>query len=236
MTIHRPGLPEDLPAPDVLWARWSTIAIVTAEDDESRGRYPTGCWLDSRVALRLDDSGCTWWTLVRYDGGRAVLYGEDESSAVKWHEPPVDMLAGGPDWLPYENLRDLLEGYELGCVYWYESGSWARAPYPDDLDDDGLDCGMGRFADREKAVDELVGYLDWAIDHATADALMTHAEQGTLTRQVLDAFLTELAGSEGAEEPEGAAAPQGDGRRGGASPAMAEALRRSGLDTGAVRA
>lgn len=237
MTIHRPGLPEDLPAPDVLWARWSTIAIVTAEDDEARGRYPTGCWLDGG-ALRLDDSGCTWWTLVRYDGGRAVLYGEDESSGVKWHEPPVDMLAGGPDWLPYENLRDLLEGYELGCVYWYEDGAWARAPYPDDLDDDGLDCGMSRFADREKAVDELVGYLDWAIGHATAEALMTHAEQGTLTRQVLDAFLTELtelAESEGAEEPEGAAAPQGDGRRSGASPAMAEALRRSGLDAGAVR-
>ncbi len=42
--------------------------------------------------------------------GRFVLYGEDESSGVKWHGTPIDVLAGGPDWLPYDELRDRIEG------------------------------------------------------------------------------------------------------------------------------
>ncbi|MFC8240322.1 hypothetical protein [Streptomyces chartreusis] len=30
MAIHRPGLPGDLPAGEVLWARWALIAAVEA--------------------------------------------------------------------------------------------------------------------------------------------------------------------------------------------------------------
>lgn len=193
MSIQRPGLPGDLPSPEVLWARWALVAVVeaTTEAEESTS-YRTGCWIDDE-GLHLDDSGCTWWTFSRIGAGRYVLFGEDESSHVKWHEPPVDMLAGGPDWLPYEELRDRLAGNELGCVYWYENGSWARAPYPDDLGDDGLDCGMSRFADREKALWLLADNVP--DDGPAADILMDHAEGYRLTPELLESHVAPCDGS-----------------------------------------
>ncbi|MFG2617162.1 hypothetical protein ACGFXC_06025 [Streptomyces sp. NPDC048507] len=157
MTIHRPGLPGDLPPAELLWARWALVAVLEADTAaEGRGVHRTGHWI-TPDALHLDDGGCTWWTLARRGEGRYVLYGEDESSGVKWHEPRIDMLAGGPDWLPYETLRGLLEGWELGCVYWYENGAWARAPYPQTLADDGLDCGLSRFTERDRVRELLDG-------------------------------------------------------------------------------
>lgn len=165
MTIHRPGLPGDLPPAELLWARWALVAVLEATTEaEGLGIHRTGHWT-TPDALHLDDCGCTCWTLARRGEGRYVLYGEDKSSGVKWHEPRIDMLAGGPDWLPYETLRDLLQGWELGCVYWYENGAWARAPYPDTLDDDGLDCGMSRFAEP----DEVLGLLDGVGEDCTCD-------------------------------------------------------------------
>ncbi|MFK8906558.1 hypothetical protein [Streptomyces sp. YS-3] len=156
MAIERPGRPENLPAAELLWARWALVAVLEATADaESDGIHRTGTWIDDR-GLHLDDCGCTWWTLAPMGGERYVLYGEDESSGVKWHTPAIDMLAQAPDWLPFERLRRLLEGNELGCVYWYEDGAWARAPYPDQLGDDGLDCGMSRFAAREEALGLLM--------------------------------------------------------------------------------
>ncbi|MGE7387969.1 hypothetical protein ACQKM2_21090 [Streptomyces sp. NPDC004126] len=160
MTINRPGLPGDLPAAEELWARWALVAVLEADTEaEGHGVHRSGHWIDEE-GLHLDDGGCTWWTFAPVGGGRHVLYGEDESSAVKWHEPAVDMLAQGPDWLPYETLRDLVGSWELGCVYWSADGTWARAPYPEDLDDDGLDCGMSRFTDRPKFLDLLL-YGTW---------------------------------------------------------------------------
>ncbi|RSS84372.1 hypothetical protein [Streptomyces sp. WAC06614] len=188
MTIARPGRPQDLPAPDVLWARWGLVAVLEATvAAEERGGHRTGHWIDGH-GLRLDDCGCTWWTLSRLGEGRFVLYGEDESSGVKWHEPAVDMLATGPDWLPYERLRELLEGYELGCVYWYENGAWARAPYPEDLSDDGLDCGMSRFVDRADALRNLAyGDQEWGRPAVPAEELLTAAEERRLTPELLRA-------------------------------------------------
>ncbi|AZM87388.1 hypothetical protein [Streptomyces sp. W1SF4] len=160
MTINRPGLPGDLPPAEELWARWALVAVLEADTEaEGQGVHRSGHWIDAE-GLHLDDCGCTWWTFAPMGGGRYVLYGEDESSAVKWHEPGVDMLAQGPDWLPYETLRDLLGSWELGCVYWSEDGAWARAPYPQDLADDGLDCGMSRFAERPECL-HLLLYGTW---------------------------------------------------------------------------
>ncbi|MES5823086.1 hypothetical protein [Streptomyces sp. RG80] len=210
MTIHRPGLPQDLPDPEVLWARWALAAVVEATTEaEESSRYRTGTWIDDE-GLHLDDCGCTWWTFSCLGEGRYVLYGEDESSDCKWHEPPVDMLAGGPDWLPYEELRDRLAGNELGCVYWYDNGAWARAPYPQDLKDDGLDCGMSRFVERDEAhwlLDEYVGY-----GAPARELLMEHAESRRLTPELLQEHVSSLEGG----------APD--------LPAMTRALRRAGLD------
>ncbi|MEU3727191.1 hypothetical protein [Streptomyces sp. NPDC031705] len=194
MTIHRPGLPGDLPPAELLWAHWALVAVLEAGTEaEGRGVHRTGHWIDGE-GLHLDDCGCTWWTFARAGEGRYVLYGEDESSGVKWHEPAIDMLAQGPDWLPYETLHDLLAGMQLGCVYWSENGSWARAPYPDDLDDDGLDCGISRFTERR----ELLALLDGAGDDCgcgrddapgrTAVRLLDAAVRGELRPADLEAL------------------------------------------------
>ncbi|CAL9637754.1 hypothetical protein [Streptomyces sp. enrichment culture] len=186
MTVHRPGLPQDLPPAETLWARWALLAAVdaTTEDEERPSGYRTGYWID-RTGLHWEDSGCTWWVMSRLGEGRFVLYGEDESSKVKWHTPPIDMLAGGPDWLPQEELRDRIEGYELGCVYWYEDGVWGRAPYPEDLGDDGLDCGLSRFIERDEALGELASYVDGTAGGPDADSLLADAEAHRLDVPVL---------------------------------------------------
>lgn len=212
MALHRPGRPEDLPAPEVLWARWSVVAVLeaTTEAEEGPQVHRTGCWIDDG-GLHLDDCGCTWWTLAPMGGGRFVLFGEDESSEVKWYEPPVDMLAGAPEWLPHEELRALLAGYELGCVYWYEGGSWSRAPYPADLGDDGLECGLSRFVEE----DELLRLIDGpAVSGDSRMTLLKHAERYELTPELLEGLVRDCGG-----EPDDL-------------PAMLRALRRSGLSYG----
>ncbi|MEU3355062.1 hypothetical protein [Streptomyces sp. NPDC037389] len=187
MTIERPGRPGDLPSAELLWARWALVAVLEAStEQEGRGVHRTGHWIDDE-GLHLDDCGCTWWTFARMGEGRFVLFGEDESSEVKWHEPAVDMLAGAPDWLPYGELRDRLRGYELGCVYWYENGSWARAPYPDGLGDDGLDCGMSRFTDRREVLDLLADDCDRGpVPDADAETLLRAAEEYRLAPRSLE--------------------------------------------------
>ncbi|WP_418958956.1 hypothetical protein [Streptomyces tritici] len=184
MTIERPGRPGDLPPAELLWARWGLIAVLEATSAKETERYPVGVWIDDE-GLHLDDCGCTWWTFSRLGDGRYVLYGEDESSGVKWYEPEIDMLAGGPDWLPYEELRDRLKGNELGCVYWYENGSWARAAYPDDLDDDGLDCGMSRFVERAEL--QLMMFDCVGKGEGPGPEELVHAaEAGALTPDLLE--------------------------------------------------
>ena len=214
MTIHRPGLPGDLPAGEVLWARWSLIAAVEATTgaEETPTVHRSGHWIDED-GLHWDDCGCTWWVMSRMGEGRFVLYGEDESSGVKWHEPPIDMLAGGPDWLPYEELRDRLEGYELGCVYWYENGAWSRAPYPDSLKDDGLDCGLSDFVDRDALLRDLACHIDGTVPGPGAADLLADAEAYRLDARLL---LERLGSTD----------PDGDPRD---LPAVARSLDRAGL-------
>ncbi|MGW6646854.1 hypothetical protein [Streptomyces iakyrus] len=185
MTINRPGLPGDLPSPDVLWARWALIAVLEATAaDEGKAHHRTGTWVDD-TGLRLDDAGCTWWGFAPRGAGRYVLFGEDESSGCKWHQPPVDMLAGAPAWLPHEELEDHRSGNELGCVYWYENGAWARAPYPGTLHDDGLDCGMSRFTDRDDVLRTIADEDHGATSAREAEALLAHAEGYRLTPELL---------------------------------------------------
>jgi hypothetical protein len=211
MTINRPGLPGDLPSAEVLWARWALVAALEATtEDERQAHHRTGIWVDD-AGLHLDDSGRTWWDFARRGEGRYVLFGEDESSDVKWHKPPVDMLAGAPGWLPHEQLRNLLSGCELGCVYWYENGAWARAPYPATLDDDGLDCGMSRFADRKDVLRVIADEDHGAMSAPDAETLLAHAEGYRLTPELVMSLVTEPDW----QQPD--------------RPAMARALERAGL-------
>ncbi|MFE2552064.1 hypothetical protein ACFXGI_26430 [Streptomyces sp. NPDC059355] len=193
MTIHRPGRPEDLPEAGLLWARWAALAAATWNAEEEKERFRFGYWLgEGGGDLHYDDGSCSRWVLARADGGRAVLFGQDDAGRVTRYEPPVDLLAGAPGWVHDEVRHDLPERGRVECVYWFEDGSWHRAPYPDDLQDDGLDCGMGHLASRDDtvgAIFELFGF-----DHDCEGALeacerfVEHAERGTVTGESVRSF------------------------------------------------
>ncbi|MGW4632737.1 hypothetical protein [Nocardia sp. NPDC004415] len=90
-------------------------------------------------------------------------------------------------------LREKVEGHEVGCVYWYERGVWARAPYPDDLFDDGLQAGMEHLVDRDMLLRANLHPL--LVDEAhgdTAKRLLADAEAGHLEpRQLLERLRTD---------------------------------------------
>jgi hypothetical protein len=124
-------------------------------------------------------------------------------------------VAGGsrrPGHRTGHTLRELLDGYELGCVYWYENGTRARAPYPETLDDDGLDCGIGRFAVRGEVLG-LLADRERAMPDGRAEELLRAAEAYRLTPSDVAA----LTGATGPDEAEGDAA------------ARMRALHRAGL-------
>ncbi|WP_406187890.1 hypothetical protein [Streptomyces sp. NBC_01006] len=201
MKIHRPGRPEDLPEAAVLWARWAALAVATWNAEEEKERFRHGYWLgdsenDSESHLRYDDGACSRWVLVRADGGRAVLFGQDDSSKVGRYEPPIDLLAGAPGWVHQELRHDLLGQGRIECVYWFEDGSWHRAPYPDDLRDDGLDCGMGHLTSRDHAVDAICALFEFDDECEGAveacEQFFEHAERGTVTDEVVRSFADEV--------------------------------------------
>lgn len=189
MTIHCPGLPEDLPDPNLLWTRWAAFAVATADNDDDYNGYLPFSW-----GLHFANYGSTWMGMARYDGGRFVLFGEDEASDTKWHKPPIDVLAEAPAWLPFDELRPLVADYMIGFIYWYENDAWHRAPYPETLSDDGLDCAMGSLSlsTSEDAASILATSsedLDPDSDGSEANIrlrFLKQAEQGTVTSDALD--------------------------------------------------
>lgn len=133
--MRRPSVPEDLAEAGELWERALTLALATTavgDGDEYtlKGRTSVYCW---------SSGGAYWWRLELFEGDRALLTGQDsDGSYTHLRKPQVDLLAGGPDWLPWERLRADAADHVLGYAYWWQGGAWARAPYPDDLSDDGL--------------------------------------------------------------------------------------------------
>ncbi|MFD5097469.1 hypothetical protein [Streptomyces albidochromogenes] len=159
--MHTPSLPEDLDSPARLWARAVTFALV----EEARG--------DGRPEHALDEHGlwchstgaCGWWRLTLVEGGRAVFVGQDpDGSHTHMDGEQIDFLAGGPDWLPWEQLRDDAEGNLFGFVYWWENSAWHRIPYPEQLPEDGLE-GAAPWVGSEEEFRTLTAAL------AQADAL-----------------------------------------------------------------
>jgi hypothetical protein len=149
--MHRPSVPEDLDHPERLWARAATLAVVAAAMDDgdefTLGGHGLRCW---------NAGGAYWWRLKLYEGGRALLCGQDaDGSYTHLGDKPVDVLAGGPPWLPWERLRHDAEGRLFGFVYWWQDGVWARAPYPGRLRDDGLEMAMSWAQHGEAAVAEI---------------------------------------------------------------------------------
>ncbi|MEU6294038.1 hypothetical protein [Streptomyces erythrochromogenes] len=133
--MHTPSRPEDLDHPDELWARAAIMAMVDA-----------ACSTRTEFALDGDGLWCHstggdgWWRLSVFDEGRAVFCGQDpDGSHTHVGGEQIDFLAGGPDWLPWELLRDDAAGNMFGFVYWWEDGAWHRIPYPQEVREEGLE-------------------------------------------------------------------------------------------------
>ncbi|MFI6215944.1 hypothetical protein ACIBCD_28465 [Nocardia brasiliensis] len=204
--LHEPGRPEDLPDPQLLWRRWAGVAVATysrAREEESPV-HRSGYWIDDG-GLHWDDCGCTWWELKWYGDGRAVLVGEDESSKVKWHEPAIDVLAGAPEWLPRQYLRGLIDAYMVGCVYWCDEGVWHRAPYPEDLSDDGLDAGLSALTNSADALEKIADWLLFEPDSEMPQLcaeLLDAAERGAVTERLVRHYAEEMTRLEDEHFPE----------------------------------
>ncbi|MGW6919233.1 hypothetical protein ACWGB8_36275 [Kitasatospora sp. NPDC054939] len=159
--IHTPSLPEDLQTPERLWARAVTMAVVelAATGRTEYALDEDGFWCHSTGA-----DG--WWRLSRFDGGRAVFCGQDpDFSHTHLLDEPLDFLAGGPEWLPWELLKDDADGNLFGFLYWWQDGAWQRVDYPADVENDGLD-GAAPWAGSDET--EYTGLALSACDYYAA--------------------------------------------------------------------
>lgn len=138
----------DLPAPGLLWSRWATLAAALTGIG-----YADLWFVDEQGAHHEHDGG--WARLALLDGARAVLYGYDrDHSSTARAEPPIDLLTGGPAWLPWTDLAPLAENDQLGFVAWHAEGRWLRARYRDGVGD-GLAQIAGAVLSNENTLAEL---------------------------------------------------------------------------------
>jgi hypothetical protein len=144
----------ELAPPQELWTRWAALAaaLTTVGHDD--------VWTAGPDGAHHDDHGGNWSHLSLIEGGRAVLYGYDhEYSDTVMHEPAIDLLAGAPDWLPWDALLPLAGTDELGYVYWHDGTGWARADYDAA---DGLTATAGQVLDDDAALTELGEFVfEW---------------------------------------------------------------------------
>ncbi|MEV7382756.1 hypothetical protein [Streptomyces lydicus] len=188
--MHRPSVPGDLDRPERVWARAATLAVVAAAMDDgdefSWGEQGLECW---------NGGGSYWWRLKLFEGGRALLCGQDsDGSYTHDGDRQIDFLAGGPEWLPWERLRHDADGNLFGFVYWWQDGAWARAPYPEKLPDDGLEMAVSWAAPGEDAVrriiDDLVALTETEVDAAAGvRAFLSAAESRTVGEADVAALL-----------------------------------------------
>lgn len=189
MHPHNAGDPRDLPSPQTVWALAGALSALEAGGPEPEVVTPEG------PALYSDDYGTDDWRLAWCGPERAVLIGchNKFSSAIDPGKRPVDLFAEAPGWLPWEWIADLEERCNIGYVYWWDGTSWARGPYPDDWEGDGV--WLWPYSSLVAAVDE-VGERIW--DGQPPDdegpewrvpvrLLMKRALEGTIDSDVLRA-------------------------------------------------
>jgi hypothetical protein len=227
----------DIAEPAVLWARWGALAAALT----TLG-YDDVYWCDPEGAHH-DDHGGNWSRLVLVEGGRAALFGYDhEYSDTAWASPPIDLLAGAPDWLPWPELTRHVEQDQLGYLHWYEQGRWTRVAYPAPDLTDGLVPTAGAVLSPDRARAALAEIVfEWGqhqpTDEATeraevavaADRLLAAARAGTLD----EAALAELLGRVRPHRPVDPAAGLTMAARAGLTPGTTAPLSRA---TGAAPA
>ncbi|WP_242891712.1 hypothetical protein [Actinomadura litoris] len=205
--------------PEDLWAEASALAMLTVGTDGFGATvYPDGA--------RGDDVGNGWHGMSWIGGGRAVLYGYDVDASKTRHQvPPMDLLAGGPDWLPWEWLSDMMRREQLiQYVFWWDGSSWGRTDYPDGLRDGGygdtrrddqVEDAFLAFAEDPKAAREAFEDLIRAarartVDRAVIDALQRHLDPENFDIEPDEPFDTDamLAVAERAGVTPGSARPE----------------------------
>ncbi|QFG23164.1 hypothetical protein [Actinomadura sp. WMMB 499] len=119
--MTRPGQPEDLDDPRLLWTRASVLAVAAAAEIIA----PDGS--------SVDDDGVAGdgWRVTLAPDGEAVVSGRPPADRDETGESP-DLLDGLPERLTWKRLRDDMDGGSLGYVYWYADDAWHRAEHPDD--------------------------------------------------------------------------------------------------------
>jgi hypothetical protein len=189
----------DLPAPGLLWTRWATLAATLS------GIGFADVWfVDDRGAHR-DDHGGSWARFALLDGARAVLYGYDrDHSATAAADPPLDLLTGAPDWLPWDDLTAPAEDDRLGFVVWHDQGRWSRARYRDGLAD-GLVPTVGPVLSNENTLRELAEIIEEWGRHTlrtpaerddvreAAERLLSAAVRGEVTGGAFERLLGRLS-------------------------------------------
>lgn len=137
--------PEDLPPLETLWARAALVTVLRPELQQQE---------DGRI--HYDDGGGNEWWLLRVEGGRALLIGQDhEADSVFAHEEG-DRFEDGPDWLPWDWMLDLEAEENIGFAYWWDGHRWAHTPYPEDVSTDGVGLLLSHLFD----VDDPTTWLD----------------------------------------------------------------------------
>ncbi|MCU7725934.1 hypothetical protein ODJ79_19585 [Actinoplanes sp. KI2] len=144
----------DLPAPGLLWTRWATLAATLT------GIGYADVWYVDERGAHHDDHGGSWARLALVDGARAVLYGYDrDHSSTAEADPPLDLLTGAPDWLPWDDLVPLAEADRLGFVVWHAEGRWSRVRYRAGVGD-GLADNVGAVLSHENTLRELAEIVE----------------------------------------------------------------------------
>lgn len=188
--FHLPGLPSDLPHPEVLWARVGAYASVCA------GLGLTEC-VPGPGAVHFQLVLGARFCLARVAGGGFLLIGQDpENTEARARTRPVDPFHGAPEALPWDWLA---ERPPPDFAYWW-GGEWARAAYPDDWADDGLAATVGWCADLDDFTEWVArAALDTTGPAGTVSArkavadLAARARERTLDADALAAVLDHAA-------------------------------------------
>ena len=209
----------NLSDPEDLWAESCALAMLTV------GIVGFGATV-REDGVRSDDVGNGWHGMSGVGGGRAVLYGYDVDYSETRHQvPPVDLLAGGPAWLPWEWLAKMMrQEHIVQYVYWWDGSTWARTDYPDGMRDGGGGC-TGRddqvedaflaWGDNSKeALDAFENLIRAArargVDETVVEALLRHLDPGSFDIEPTEPFNAEamLAVAEHAALTPGSVRPE----------------------------
>lgn len=145
--------PEDLPPFETLWARAALAAALMHGDGDDD---PFFLHRAEDGLIRYDDYGGNHWWLLRVEGGRGVLVGQDhESDTIFLDEEGGDLFGDGPDWLPWTWLLNHEQRHNIGFLYWWDGRNWARTPYPDGIREDGVRLNLENLLTEEGLVERL---------------------------------------------------------------------------------